>query len=115
VRVNDPLSRKPYEQEWLRDVLDDLATSQEARRHAFRHSRDICHGTVKFFNADKGWGGIESTETPTDVWVHFSDIEGSGFRALDAGEKVEFRWEPTIQDSWRCRATWVRRAKPRPP
>src|SRR5262249_29812982 len=65
-------------------------------------------GRVKFFKSDKGWGGIESSDTPADVWVHFKDIDAAGFRSLEAGEIVEFRWEPAIQDSWRCRATWVR-------
>ena len=66
-------------------------------------------GTVKFYNATKGWGGIESAETPGDVWVHFSAIDGSGYRELIAGEPVEFRYETAKQDSWNYRATWVRR------
>ena len=69
-------------------------------------------GTVKFFKAEKGWGGIESTETPFDIWVPFSAIEGDGHRALVAGERVEFRWEAVSQDSWRGRAVWVRRLDP---
>ena len=105
----DKLSRLPYEQEWLRDVLGESAASEAARMHALRHVEDVCRGTVKFFNAEKGWGGIESSDTPADVWVHYSDIEGIGYRALEAGEMVEFRWEPAIQDSWRCRATWARK------
>jgi cold shock protein len=65
-------------------------------------------GRVKFFRADKGWGGIESGETPGDVWVHFSAIEMTGFRALTPGQEVEFRYEAVEQDSWSYRATWVR-------
>ncbi|CAB4365505.1 MAG: cold-shock protein [Actinobacteria bacterium] len=46
-------------------------------------------GTVKFFNAQKGYGFI-SREGGDDVFVHFSNIEGSGYRSLDEGQAVEF-------------------------
>ncbi len=46
-------------------------------------------GTVKFFNAQKGYGFI-SRDDGEDVFVHFSNIEGSGYRSLDEGQKVEF-------------------------
>ena len=46
-------------------------------------------GTVKWFNADKGFGFIAQDGGP-DVFVHFSAIEGSGFRNLAEDEKVEF-------------------------
>lgn len=47
-------------------------------------------GTVKWFNATKGYGFI-STEEGTDVFVHFSAIEDNGeFRTLDEGQAVEF-------------------------
>ncbi|MCI1858184.1 MAG: cold shock domain-containing protein [Sporolactobacillus sp.] len=46
-------------------------------------------GTVKWFNADKGYGFIES-EGHDDVFVHFSAIQGDGFKTLDEGQKVEF-------------------------
>lgn len=65
---------------------------------------------MKFYKSQKGWGGIESDDTPADVWVHFSAIEGSGFRSLAEGQPVRFRWEPSFQDSWRCVATWVKAA-----
>ena len=112
--MTDKLSARPYEQQWLRDVLGDRAASKDARETALRHVDDVCRGRVKFFKGDKGWGGLESADTPADVWVHYSNIEGAGYRTLTAGELVEFRWEPAIQDSWRCRATWVRRLAPLP-
>jgi len=65
-------------------------------------------GTVKFFNAEKGWGGIEAGAAPGDVWVHMAVIEMPGFHVLSAGQEVEFRYEAAQQDSWRYRATWVR-------
>ncbi|MDO8364371.1 MAG: cold-shock protein [Actinomycetota bacterium] len=46
-------------------------------------------GTVKFFNAQKGYGFI-SREGGADVFVHFSNIDGSGYRSLEEGQSVEF-------------------------
>lgn len=46
-------------------------------------------GTVKWFNADKGFGFIEQ-DGGADVFVHFSAIASSGYRSLDEGQKVEF-------------------------
>ena len=46
-------------------------------------------GTVKFFNAEKGFGFI-SREDGDDVFVHFSAIQGDGYKTLEDGQKVEF-------------------------
>ena len=46
-------------------------------------------GTVKWFNADKGYGFIAS-ESGEDVFVHFSAIQSTGYRSLDEGQTVEF-------------------------
>ncbi|WP_271004445.1 cold-shock protein CspB [Listeria seeligeri] len=46
-------------------------------------------GTVKWFNSEKGFGFIE-VEGGDDVFVHFSAIEGDGFKTLDEGQSVEF-------------------------
>ena len=46
-------------------------------------------GTVKWFNAEKGYGFI-SVEGGEDVFVHFSAIQGDGFKTLDEGQEVEF-------------------------
>ena len=46
-------------------------------------------GTVKWFNADKGFGFID-TEEGTDVFVHFSAIQGEGYKSLDEGQRVQF-------------------------
>ena len=46
-------------------------------------------GTVKWFNADKGYGFI-APESGEDVFVHFSAIQTGGYRSLEEGQKVEF-------------------------
>lgn len=46
-------------------------------------------GTVKFFNAEKGYGFI-SREGGSDVFVHFSNIKAEGYRTLQEGQTVEF-------------------------
>lgn len=46
-------------------------------------------GTVKWFNGSKGYGFL-AREDGADVFVHFSAIQGAGFRTLEEGQKVEF-------------------------
>ena len=50
---------------------------------------DRKNGVVKWFNADKGYGFIRQEDGP-DVFVHYSAIQGAGFRSLEEGERVEF-------------------------
>jgi CspA family cold shock protein len=61
-------------------------------------------GTVKWFNADKGYGFIKS-EDGKDIFVHFSAINQDGFKALEEGERVSF--EVTEGDNGRPKATNV--------
>jgi CspA family cold shock protein len=49
----------------------------------------LATGTVKFFNEQKGYGFI-SREQGDDVFVHFSAIQGTGFKTLQEGQRVEF-------------------------
>jgi len=47
-------------------------------------------GTVKWFNESKGYGFITPSDGSPDVFVHFSAIEGSGFKTLNEGQTVQF-------------------------
>lgn len=47
-------------------------------------------GTVKFFNDRKGWGFIEPDDGEEDVFVHYTHIDGDGYRTLKDGDRVEF-------------------------
>ena len=92
---------------WLSDVQGRTGRQGLALDAALLHVADECRGRVKFFT-EKGWGGIESGDTPMDVWVHGAHIDGPGYQSLAAGQRVLLRWEPAFQDSWRCVAPWVK-------
>ena len=47
-------------------------------------------GTVKWFNAQKGYGFISNESTGEDVFVHFSGIAGEGYKSLEEGQNVTF-------------------------
>ena len=47
-------------------------------------------GTVKWFNADKGYGFIQPDDGSADVFAHFSAINSAGYRSLDEGDQVEY-------------------------
>jgi CspA family cold shock protein len=50
----------------------------------------MAQGTVKWFNADKGFGFIAPDDGTADVFVHFSAIETTGYRSLEENQKVEY-------------------------
>jgi CspA family cold shock protein len=50
----------------------------------------VARGTVKWFNEEKGYGFVTPDEGGEDLFVHYSSIEGSGFRSLEEGEKVSY-------------------------
>lgn len=47
-------------------------------------------GTVKWFNSEKGFGFIAPDDGDRDVFVHYSEIQGTGFRTLEENQRVEF-------------------------
>jgi CspA family cold shock protein len=50
----------------------------------------MAQGTVKWFNGEKGFGFITPEDGSKDLFVHFSAIQGSGYRSLDENQTVEF-------------------------
>jgi CspA family cold shock protein len=50
----------------------------------------MAQGTVKWFNGEKGFGFIAQDGGGPDVFVHYSEIQGNGYRSLDEGQRVEF-------------------------
>jgi CspA family cold shock protein len=50
----------------------------------------MAQGTVRWFSEEKGYGFISPDEGGEDLFVHYSGIEGTGFRSLDEGEKVAY-------------------------
>ena len=53
----------------------------------------MAEGTVKWFNAEKGYGFITPDDGGADVFTHYSSVEGSGYRELKEGQKVSFESE----------------------
>lgn len=50
----------------------------------------MAQGTVKWFNAEKGYGFIAPEDGSADLFVHYSSIEGTGFKSLEENQRVEF-------------------------
>lgn len=64
-------------------------------------------GTVKWFNAEKGYGFISNDDGGEDVFVHFSAIQTDGYKSLEDGQKVTFETEPDPKNSSKLRAVNV--------
>lgn len=65
-------------------------------------------GTVKWFNASKGFGFIANDEGGEDVFVHYSAITGDGYKSLTDGQKVSFDMEADKRNQNRMRAVNVK-------
>jgi cold shock protein len=71
-----------------------LAPEERAVRSFSFKGVSVAIGTVKWFSNEKGYGFISPDDGSEDVFVHFSSIEGSGFKTLDEGAKVQFETAP---------------------
>ena len=65
-------------------------------------------GTVKWFNAEKGYGFLSNDEGGDDVFVHFSAIQVDGYKTLNEGQKITFDVEPDPKNSSKMRAVNVK-------
>ncbi len=65
------------------------------------------NGTVKWFNAQKGYGFLTNDEGGEDIFVHFSSIVTNGFKTLEEGQKVTFDVEKDPKDARKLKAVNV--------
>jgi CspA family cold shock protein len=70
--------------------MDACGTRRPHGAGAIPKGKKMAQGTVKWFNADKGFGFIAQDGGGPDVFAHFSAIDSSGFRSLDENQRVEF-------------------------
>ena len=65
-------------------------------------------GTVRSWNAEEGWGVVDSPQTAGGCWVHFSAVQVPGWQELEPGTGVELLWVDADQDGYLYRALSVR-------
>jgi CspA family cold shock protein len=75
----------------MHERIKDTATIRSERRsRAVEKAVRMPTGTVKWFNAEKGFGFITPDDGSQDLFAHYSAIEASGYRSLEEGQRVEF-------------------------
>jgi cold shock protein len=67
----------------------------------------MAQGTVKWFNGEKGFGFIATDDGGKDVFVHYSELQGDGFRTLDENQRVEFEIEQGPKGPQAVRVTTI--------
>jgi cold shock protein len=72
-----------------------------------RKSRNMSQGTVKWFNSDKGFGFITPDDGGKDLFVHHSEILGSGHRSLQDNQRVQFEVEQAPKGPQAVRVTAI--------
>src|SRR6476620_3080078 len=78
---------------WASREQDDTRRNPrqlERSLEVHREGTGMTQGTVKWFNAEKGFGFIEQDGDGPDVFVHYSAIDTTGYKSLDDGQRVEF-------------------------
>jgi CspA family cold shock protein len=99
-------------EEWFTKICDFFAQFR-INRHKnglspiSKGGTTMNNGTVKWFNAQKGYGFITNDSNGEEVFVHFSAINVDGFKSLEEGQKVTFDTESDPQNSSKIRATNV--------
>src|SRR6266446_6746784 len=80
---------------------DDCVSASEhgLRRNPIHRSNHMAIGTVKFFNATKGFGFISPEGGAKDVFVHATAVEAAGMRTLNEGQRVSFDIQPDAKGS----------------
>jgi cold shock protein len=71
-------------------AADARSVGVAGRTSKHREDTTMAQGTVKFFNAEKGYGFIAVEGGGADVFVHYSAIQAAGYRSLEEGQRVEF-------------------------
>ncbi len=72
----------------------DTPDASVVRATTYHESKTMTKGTVKFFNATRGYGFISPEDGSKDVFVHISAVEQAGMRQLDEGQKLTFDVQP---------------------
>jgi CspA family cold shock protein len=75
--------------EIIMTYLKFMINSNWLLSHSFRRNKSMQNGKVKWFNNEKGFGFIE-VEGGDDVFVHFTAIQGEGYKSLEEGQEVTF-------------------------
>ncbi|MFI5608062.1 cold-shock protein [Amycolatopsis sp. NPDC051903] len=70
-------------------------------------------GWVVLWHDERGWGVLDARTVPEQVWAHYSNVDGDGFRSLDPGAEVEFTVERAEQDGYHWRAVRVKEKPPK--
>lgn len=73
--------------------------------------RRMTHGPVDgrtvLWNDEEGWGALASDDVEGEVWAHFSNVNGTGYRTLRPGQRVRFTYETPGQDGYPHRAITI--------
>ncbi len=89
---------------------DEIARENAPEPAEPLYTKRATTGTVKWWRDAQGHGVIAADEiAPWDIWCHFSSIEGSGFKSLESGERVQVEYHRGDQGSFKYVADRVRR------